>query len=255
MIKYYFIALLFLSSFVSAVEQQASLILPLPPMGQVSDEKKWFNADELARWESQLSNLRKRENVDLKLVILPSLMDTPADHVVREIGKKWGNSELHGVVLHVPGDKNSPYIWWGGAASEDFGQDPRVRKDMISRMERRVHSEMSEPERVSSAVQELSDAIRVLRSQWKNMKTVREKFREGSYSKWSQMRLSNRTFIAAVLLIGLLSCIALIIFVRKWKRKRQSYIFPVTSPQRRFGSRFAGGSGAAISLCKKHSTT
>ena len=237
-----------------AAEQRASLVLPLPPLGQVSDEMKWFKADELARWESQLSNLKKRENVDLKLVILPSLMDTPADHVVREIGKKWGNAELHGVVLHVPGDKNSPYIWWGGTASEDFGQDPRVRKDMITRMERRVHSEMSEPERVSSAIQELSDAIRVLRSQWKNMKTVKEKFREGSYGKWSQLRLSKRTFIASSLLIGLLSLIALVMIVHKWKRKTQSFIFPTTSPQRRFGSRYAGGSGAAISLSKKRST-
>ncbi len=253
MTKYFCFTLCWLASIVGAAEQQASLILPLPPIGQVSDETNWFKADELARWESQLSNLKKHENVDLKLVILPSLMDTPADHVIREIGKKWGDSDLHGVVLHIPGDNNSPYIWWSGTASEDFGQDPRVRKDMIDRMERRVRSQMSEPERVNSAVEELSDTMRVLRSQWKNMKTLREKFREGNYLKWSQLRMSKRTFIAAALLIGIFSLIVLIIFLRKWKRSKLIYLFPVTSPPRRFGSRLAGGSGAAISLCKKRS--
>jgi hypothetical protein len=251
MTKYFCITLCWLASIVGAAEHKASLILPLPPIGQVSDEMHWFKDDELARWENQLSNLKKQENVDLKLVVLPSLMDIPADHVIREIGKKWGDSELHGVVLHIPGDNNSPYIWWGGIASEDFDQDPRVRKDMIYRMERRVRSQMSEPERVSSAVQELSDAMRVLRSQWKNLKTLREKFREENYLKWSHMRMSKRTLIAAALLIAIFSLIVLIIFLRVWKRSKQIYLFPVTSPQRRFGSRLAGGSGAAISLCKK----
>jgi len=233
--------------FASAESSSPVFTMPAKPKGQVSDESKWLSPEEQFEWERQLESWKHNDGVDIYLVILPNLHNTPADHVMQEIAKRWGAATLRGVVLYVPSSAG-PRIWWEGEIIEKINLDPRAQREMILRMEKKAGSESTERERVSSAMYQLSDTMRVIHSQWKQFSAMRDKWNDTIYQKWAKDRMIRRAKwigIAAVVLTAL-AVVALLLHRRLSKQRR--YFFPQVSAQRRFGALHAGGSGAVVSL-------
>ena len=233
----------------TAMAQNAGSVFRIPnkPSNRVSDESQWLSAVERAAWEHELNGWNRSDGVDLYLVILPSLHSTPSEHVIRQIADQWGNADLHGVVLYVPGS-SGPSLWWNGEVMEKVQMDPRARREMIARMEKRASSQVTESDRVSTAIQELSDTLRVISAQSKQLQAMRDRWNDTVYQKWSNDRFSRRTMIIFACGVGLLSALLLFLILRSIFRGRKSFHFPRTSPQRRFGATFAGGSGATSSI-------
>jgi uncharacterized membrane protein YgcG len=233
----------------SATAQNAGSVFRIPnkPTNRVSDESLWLSAEERAAWEHQLNGWNRSEGVDLYLVILPSLHSTPAEYVIRQIADQWGKADLHGVVLYVPGS-SGPSLWWNGEVMEKVQLDPRARREMIARMEKRASSQVTERDRIATAVQELSDTLRVISAQATQLQAMRDRWNDTVYQKWSNNRLSRRTMIIFACGVGLLSALLLFLILRSIFRRRKSFHFPRTSPQRRFGAAYAGGSGATSSI-------
>lgn len=241
--------LLWAVSAVFAIAQSASPVFTMPakPKGQVSDESKWLTPEEQYEWEKKLESWKSNEGVDIYLVILSSLHNIPADHVMQQICKDWGSPTLRGVVLYVPSSAG-PRLWWDGEIIEKINLDPRAQREMILRIEKKAGSESTERERVGSAVHQLSDTMRVIHSQWKQFNAMRDKWNDTIYQKWSKDRMVRRAQWIGIA-AGCLTALAVIVWLlyRRFTRQRR-YFFPQVSAQRRFGALHAGGSGAVISL-------
>lgn len=234
----------------SAEANKAVFELPPRPDGHVSDPGQWLSPPVKEAWNRQLDLWKKNDGVDLFVAILPSLQGTPADHVAREIGQTWGQKEMHGVVLFVPGTEG-PTLYWGGEINDQIAQDPRSRKSMIRGMERRVRSEMSDEEKLSSAIDELSTTMRVIHAQWKQSRLIRQKFDETIFKKATQRKFSHRVTLVAIVALSLVALTLVTWAILTWRKHKKSYRFPVISPQRRFGANHAGGSGAVLTLITK----
>lgn len=229
--------------------EKAVFALPERPESHVSDPNNWMSVDARNAWNQQLELWKKNDGIDLYVVILPSLQGTPADHVAREIGTAWGRKELHGVVLFVPG--TGPSLYWGGKVSDEVALDPRARQAMIRSMERRVRSQMSEEQQLSSAIDELSTTMRVMNAQWKQSRLVRQKFDETIFKKATERKFKWRLQLVGVAVMGLIALTVLIFLIVVWRRRTKTFTFPNISPQRRFGAIHAGGSGASLTLTEK----
>lgn len=245
----WFLALLCLSAALFASAQTSSTVFRTPekPRNHVSDESQWLSQQDRLAWESELEGWDKNDGVEIYLVILPTLHDTPVEHVTQQIAEQWGKAELHGVVLYVPGS-NGPSLWWNGKVLEDIRLDPQARREMISRMEKRASSQITELDRMASGIHELSDTMRVIRGQWKQMQAIRDKWNDTIYKQWSKDRFSRRTKLMIAGLVGLCSLSLLAWIISRILRRKKTFLFPRISPQRRFGAAYAGGSGAILTL-------
>ena len=238
----------FLFSLVATAQSKSSVFrMPTKPNSNVSDESQWLSAEERLAWEKQLEVWQSNDGVDIYLVILRDLHNTPAEHVTRQIATQWGARDLHGVVLYVPGG-SGPFLWWDGEILETVKMDPRARREMIARMEKRSKSQATERDRVSAAIHELSDSMRVINAQYKQMKFMRDKWNDTAYDHWSASRVNRRTKIIIVVAVAVFSISFLAWLVRRTTRNSKKFYFPRTSAQRRFGAAHAGGSGATTSL-------
>lgn len=231
----------------SAQSYSPVFTMPDKPKGQVSDESNWLTEEEQYEWERQLASWKRDEGVDIYLVILSSLHNTPADHVMKEIAARWGAPALRGVVLYVP-SSSGPRLWWDGEIVQKINLDPRAQREMILRMEKKASSELTERERLSSAIYHLSDTMRVIHSQWKQFNVIRDKWNNTIYQRWAKDRMERRAkwigISAAVLCV--LAFVAW--FVHRRVTSRRQFFFPNVSAQRRFGALHAGGSGAVVTL-------
>lgn len=232
---------------VSAQSSSPVFIMPDKPKGQVSDESKWLTPEEQYEWERQLESWKRNDGVDIYLVILPNLHNTPADHVMHEIANRWGDPALRGVVLYVPSSAG-PRIWWEGEIIEKINLDPRAQREMILRIEKRAGSESTERERLRSAIYQLSDTMRVIHSQWRQFSAMRDKWNDSIYQKWSRDRMIRRAKWIGIAAVGLVALVTVVWFLHRRFTKQRRYFFPQVSAQRRFGALHAGGSGAVVSL-------
>ena len=247
MTRWILLALVLLAAMLHAQPETSVFSLPDKPRSLVCDPKEWLTQQETREWEAKLETWKQEVGVEIHLLILPSLHDTPPEHVVRAVAQRWGAKELTGVVLHVP-NSTGPWLWWQGEVMEKVQLDPRAHRDMIQRMEKKSRSEPNERERVTSAVQQLSDTLRLIHAQWQRVNHLRDKWNDSIYEIWSKERLQRRTrWVTA----GSIGCILLLLlawwFRTHWLHRRK-YYFPRVTAQRRFGAPYAGGSGAIVSL-------
>jgi hypothetical protein len=234
-------------AFAHARESSSVFHMPAKPARQVSDDSGWLTRHERLHWENRLSDWKSAHGVDIHLVILPDLYDTPPGYVAEQIATHWGERALHGVVLHVPSG-DGPYLWWDGEIIKSIQLDPHARREMISRMEKRSRSQIAEREQVFYAMEEMSDTLRVIRAQHAQMLKLRDKWNEKAFQHWSSNRLSRRTKIIIACTAALTALLTLIALIRYLRKRGKTYQFPRVSAQRRFGAAHAGGSGATINL-------
>jgi hypothetical protein len=233
-------------SLLHAQSTSSVFTIPPKPISQVSDESAWFSPSEKKVWEKQLTDWKTRDGVEIFLVVLKDLRSLPAEHVSREISHRWGNPKFCGVLLYVIGS-GTPQIWWDGEIVEKIQLDPRAKREMILRMEKRAASELSELDKIHSAAHQLSDTMRVINSQWKQLSFIRDKWNDSVYRHWAAERLKRRSQLIALISISSVVLLITAVLFRRYWQQRQVYHFPRISARRRFAAPHGGGSGAVIS--------
>jgi len=246
---YHIIAWIWLTCALLLHAETSSSVFTIPPkpVSQVSDEGQWLSPSEKRVWEKQLTTWKTRDKVEIFLVVLKDLRNLPAEHVSREISRRWGNKELCGVLLYVVGSR-APQVWWDGSILEKIQLDPRARREMILRIEKRAASELSELDQIHSAAHQLSDTMRVIQSQWTQWTFIRDKWNDSLYRHWTAERLKRRTKLMVLLSVSGVGLLITMVLLRAYWRKRQVFLFPRISSRRRFAAPYGGGSGAVISF-------
>lgn len=254
MMRWIFAVILMLSALLYGEPESSVFSLPDKPASLVCDPAQWLTTHESREWESKLETWKNDVGVEIHLVILPNLHGTPPEYVVREVARRWGDAELCGVVLLVP-DGGGPWLWWQGEVIEKVQLDPRAQREMILRMEKKSRSELTERERLGSAVQQLSDTLRLINAQWQRVNHLRDKWNDNIFEKWSQERLQRRARWVTVGTAAIFLSLLLVWWYRRQWIHRRKHFFPRVTAQRRFGAPYAGGSGAVVSLPSSRSSS
>lgn len=215
------------------------------PQFSVFDPEESFNPDALGKLSDQLSEYRKKEGIDVIVVVLKDIGDAPPEHVARSFAQAWCTSPLHCVVLHVPGRMDSPWIVPAGRVIQDLPPE-EVAKAMES-ARRHAMLEPKEENKVKTAADEAATMLRYWMAHAinhsENIQIQSTRWRENLLNKSRQWKIAAMIGGASVVLLG-----AILLLISALKRKRGPGRFPSQFTQPRLGAPHAGGNYAVADL-------
>ncbi|MCP5534489.1 MAG: TPM domain-containing protein [Akkermansiaceae bacterium] len=215
------------------------------PPNSVFDAAGVIPPERLKEISEPLVRNEKLEGVDIVVVVLPSLAGAPPEHVARQFSRAWCTSPIHAVVLHVPGEKFSPWIVPDGKLIDEVHLDVRSRS--IADAQKRAMREPDDISKIAAAAVEASDMLRYWLANYINraevVKTERVKMRLDLERDWHNRKLYR--VLAGALLVPLLLGIS---WLAIGFRPRGARLFPDRRPPRRLGAPHAGGNHAELDL-------
>ncbi len=213
------------------------------PGGQVYDPDGWLTVMERRELDMELGAMRERDGVDLKVAILTKKPDIPGPPFAERLAAAWGQTEVHGLVLHVAGS-DGPWLAVGGELPKMAGR--QVVDDLLREASRRVAGERDEHRRVGRAVQELSDFLRFLgnRGLYHEERSKTQRL-EGELRRTRRELAWKLGLLGGVFATGLLVAVGMAVW-RQWRRHRSPLWFPETVWRKRFGAPFCGGGDAVV---------
>ncbi|MGL5020338.1 MAG: TPM domain-containing protein, partial [Luteolibacter sp.] len=215
------------------------------PPGSVFDPSGHLDSMLAKAISDPLEEHLKNEGVDVIVVVLPELGGSPPEQVARSFAAAWCASPLHGVVLHVPGNGGSPWIFPGGKLVGYL--DPAQVRKAVDDAQRRARSEAREPDRVKAAATEAADLLRYWMANALNRTEMihfeKARMRQELETKSQQWKII--TTVAAAAVIPLIAgAWMLVIFLRR----QGSGYFQTPHYQPRLGAPHAGGNRAVVDL-------
>jgi hypothetical protein len=210
-----------------------------------------FDPDDILdpHLESQVSDslekIFKTQGVDVIVVVLSDIGDAPPEHVANRFAAAWCKGVVHGVVLHVKGRADSPWIVPAGELINCV--KPEFLQQQSAEAMRRASLEPKESGKILAAVTEASDMLRywtsnaLIRS--KQIDFQRAKIRQDLETKAQRWRITALTSVAS--LVTLLLAASAFFFLMRGRGPRR---FPQHTPVRRLGAPYAGGNHAVVVL-------
>lgn len=211
------------------------------PANSIFDPSGILDTEEAEAISSPLLTILENEKIDVMVVILPELGAAPALHLARGIAEKWSEKRINAVVLHVPGEEDSPWIFPGKIMSSTL--KPEVMKQSIEEAQSRARAEPSDFGKVRAASIEATDVMRF----WMGNTIMRS---EEAINRQLQARLAfekRQRLIKLSLALGAAALIPLVIgvvFFLLRIRNSGSRTFPPMRVIRRFGAPYSGGNNA-----------
>ena len=188
-----------------------------------------------------LAKVLENEGIDVLVIILPEIGDAPAKHVAKGFQEKWSDQLINVVVLHVPGNPESPWIFPGEVIARVVKSDKL--RESLDAAQSRARAEPDDYSKIRAGSVEAADLMRywtggaVIRSE----AIINDKLtRQLAFEK--RQRLLK---LSAMLgLAGAIPIIAvLLLFLTKLK-KRGPRNFPPVRKFSRLGAPYAGGNNA-----------
>ncbi|MDP4626092.1 MAG: TPM domain-containing protein [Akkermansiaceae bacterium] len=237
----YLIIFLSLTFAVSADQAQSGFKYGERPTNSVFDPTGILTVKEADEIATPLVEILKNEEIDVIVVVLPEIGTAPPLHVARGFAEKWSQTEINAVVLHIPGQEDSPWIFPGKVMSSTL--PPDVMRQSLEEAESRARAEPSEFSKIKAASIEAADVMRF----WKGSEVIRD---EVKISRQLQARLifeQRDRLIKLSLGIGAAALIPLIFgavffFVRI--KSSGAKRFPDLRVTHRLGAPYSGGNNA-----------
>ena len=215
------------------------------PALSVFDPEEVLNPAAAKEIADPLAKNLAEEHVDVIVVILKDTGNAPPEHVARQFAAAWCSSLVHCVVLHVPGNPNSPWIIPSGQIVERIKQD-KVDLDVSDR-ERRARAEPDDAHKVKAAAGEAADMLRYWMKNAINRSELIQT--EGTRIRMEQEMIARKKQIAIfggfAAIIPLLAGTAVLIGML---RRRGPGYFPTHLWQLRLGAPHCGGNHAVADL-------
>lgn len=236
--------LVFFASLFMAVGQQtqSGFRFGERPENSVFDPAGVLTPAQQIELAEPLAKVRAEEGLDVIVVILPEIDDAPADHVAAGFAEKWATANINAVVLHVPGNRESPWIFPGRVMGNLL--QPEKLRQSITEAQKRARAEATDYNKVRAAATEASDALRywmggaLMRSE----ETINRRLAaQMAFENRQRLRKLAAILGAASLIPLLLGLMFIALRVRNSRPKR----FPSVRIARRLGAPYSGGSNAA----------
>lgn len=215
------------------------------PANSIFDPNAVLDAATLGKISEPMERLREKEGIDIVVVVMDDLKGAPPEHVAGRFAAAWSNSLIRAVILHVPGNPDSPWIVPGGELT-DLLYPETIARD-TSRDKRLASYEPTEAGKVRVAVEEASDRLRYWKATHYNATEARKKaiakIRLEHDDKSRQWRIIVLTGVACAIPLLILGFL-LVSMLRKPGARR----FPDVVPPRRLGAPHSGGNHAITRL-------
>lgn len=211
------------------------------PVEMILDVPHILKPAEIDRISETLKTTRDTDHIDVVVVILPSLEKTPPPVVAANFAKAWCSPVAHAIVLHVPGEKDSPWIFPGGDLIS--AAKPGIVEERIARILRHSRAERSPAEKLRVAATETTDLLRFLFHGLDNRSRLLEIQRKAGYARAVREnqigKIRKFALLAAIpaLLIG-----GLLLYHFLSRRSEKGLrTFSSSLPPRRLGAPHCGG--------------
>lgn len=217
---------------------------PRPPLS-VFDPDGFLRPELVKEISDPLTTINRNEGVDVIVILLTDLQGAPPEHVARCFADAWCSSPVHCIVLHVPGRKDSPWIFPAGKLIELL--DPQTVRQTVEEAEKRAALEVNEPAKVRAAASEATDMLRY----WMRNMVNHSELLQTEQAEAIALYEDKLRFRRAMLLLGIACLIPLVAGVSVIYflfRKRGPRYFPNRKWQPRLGAPHAGGNHAVASF-------
>lgn len=208
------------------------------PESSIFDPTGVLTLDEQKRISQPLQEILKSEGLDIIIVILPDIGDAPPHHVAKGFAEKWAKTHVNSVVLHVPGQDGSPWIFPGNVMTRAIKPE-HVRATMDA-AEDRAAAEPTDFGKVRAASIEAADAMRY----WLGGALLRTEDLINARLEWQLARERRERMLKLSAMLGAAALIPLafgtaffVIRIRARTPKR----FPPLRKLARLGAPYAGG--------------
>ena len=217
---------------------------PRPPLA-VFDPDEVLEPVMAKEISAPLAKNLAEEQVDVIVVILKDTGSAPPEHVARQFAEAWCRTPMHCVVLHVPGNPNTPWIVPAGQLINHINS-AKVEQDVGDR-QRRARAEPDDIHKVKSAASEAADMLRywmknaINHSEMIQTESVRIRLEQESIARKKQIALVGTLAAIIPLILGMT------VLFRMIRRMGPGY-FPNHLWHLRLGAPHAGGNHAVVNL-------
>ncbi len=233
--------IVFQLSSASADQTQAGFKYGERPKNSIFDPSGVLTIKEQAQIAEPLAAVLANEGIDVIVVILPEIGDAPPVHVAQGFARKWNITDVNAVVLHVPGQPDTPWIFPGNVMTSLIHTE--ILADFIASAKKRAAAEPSDYDKVRAASIEASDALRhwIGGSSIQSEANIRSNQTANIASERRKSLLKITAAVGAASLIPLIFGVAFIVFRFSNKRPKS---FPLIRVSQRLGAPYAGGNNA-----------
>jgi hypothetical protein len=213
------------------------------PESSVFDPSGILSAENKREISEPLDLIRASERIDILVIILPTIGNTPPQNVANSFAEAWCENEIHAIVLHVPGRHDSPWI----VPSPSFRRIIRsgTLDETLRQATRRAAAEPTHHLIARAASIEAADALR----HWTSGAVLSSEVRlrqqaEARLALEKRRRLIKMSVISGAGVVSFLGLALVWIFLTS--RKRGSRHFPGIRVHTRLGAPHAGGNHTVL---------
>lgn len=185
-----------------------------------------------------LDAIREQEQIDIIVVQLADTKGAPPEHIARSFANAWCRPLFHCVVLHVPGNPESPWILPGGTLMRHF--NPTAVEHQTKEARHRASLETTSVRQLEAATEEAADMLRVWVGEgtyWAGL--AGDQAMQASLKAWNRQRLGKLLLPLGGTLLVL--AVVLTYLIIRWLDSWRSRMFPELDWERRLGAPYAGG--------------
>ena len=249
--------LLVLSGFLLAEGSPLPSDIPPAPADGIYDPSQWFTSDSKLEIARDIEIAKMKWNTEVYVLVLPNRPETDVAIFAKETAEEWGKGKLWGVVLHVIGDPEFPRFFagrkesfgWSDAQESDFSES---LEKALSDVESRAMREEDQRLQVETGAREFCEELGYLGLVMTRIEKRYDKAR-GANLKVIQTQYTKRSFLNKLLmvlipLILLLTVILIYLFRKMRSEAKSDFLFPETSPRKRFLAPWSGGADVIVNV-------
>ncbi len=212
------------------------------PMDGVFDPSGILGQKQRNDVADPLGVILETQNIDVMVVILPEIGSAPPKHVAKGFRDEWAVSPVNAVVLHVPGNPQSPWIFPGDIIYRVVKASQL--EEWIDAGEKRASSESDDFGKIRAASVEATDIMRyssggaLLQSEILISERFKQQIAHDKKERLMKMAFFLSLAGAVPIVIGLGYLVANF-------GKSRPRNFPIVRKIPRLGAPYAGGNNAA----------
>lgn len=234
--------------------------VPTRPLDGIFDPEGWLEESIRAAMVRKILNARGKQSAQVFVVVLP---ERPSDErrLAARWGAEWGQDNLWGVLLHVPGETGFPLFEADLARSPDWNDEQKAEferslDEALAKVRRRSKVLPGEREQVARGAADLADELGYLSMVMRRMARHNAQARGDRAQRRSGQEEQGGRILPTMIVIGSLGGLSLLILFLLFRKSGEGKAeveegpiwFPETIPRKRFRAPWSGGGNVLVAF-------